>query len=215
MYKNILPNLDKKERNGSRKWTLQCQNDTRSKLEGLRNQLVSMINRVQQQQVTQTKTYQETSQTELKNIAENKKVLDLLANSIHSLNNHAEKSSKILTDHFVTPVRSCRQVANVSGKYVFRWLEHSKPLEVYCEQEKQGGGWIVIQNRIGNSVDFHRNWTEYRNGFGNVGGDFWLGLEYVHQMTMNYWSRFRISTETTDMLSTTSSKSDVNARTTV
>uniref|UniRef100_A0A182UDH1 Fibrinogen C-terminal domain-containing protein n=1 Tax=Anopheles melas TaxID=34690 RepID=A0A182UDH1_9DIPT len=32
-------------------------------------------------------------------------------------------------------------------------------------------------------VDFDRNWTDYRNGFGNVGGEFWLGLERMHLVT--------------------------------
>ena len=44
--------------------------------------------------------------------------------------------------------------------------------------------WIVLMHRIDGSLDFYRNWTEYRNGFGEIGrGEFWLGNEKVHRLT--------------------------------
>ncbi|KAL1396179.1 hypothetical protein pipiens_002738 [Culex pipiens pipiens] len=59
------------------------------------------------------------------------------------------------------------------------------PFEIWCEMEKFGGGWLVIQRRFNGSVDFYRKWTEYRNGFGDVAGEFWLDLERIHQLTKN------------------------------
>ncbi|XP_016996098.2 fibrinogen-like protein 1 [Drosophila takahashii] len=44
-------------------------------------------------------------------------------------------------------------------------------------------GWMTIQKRFNGSVDFNRSWQEYRNGFGDINGEFFLGLEKVHQMT--------------------------------
>ncbi|XP_049548212.1 microfibril-associated glycoprotein 4-like [Anopheles darlingi] len=79
---------------------------------------------------------------------------------------------------------SCKDVpANASGVYLIRVNNDSPPFKVFCEMDTFGGGWIVVQHRFDGSVDFYRNWTQYRDGFGELDNEFWLGLEHVHQLT--------------------------------
>ena len=53
----------------------------------------------------------------------------------------------------------------------------------YCDQKTMGGGWTVIQRRQDGSVDFHRNWHDYTNGFGHLETEFWFGNENIHDLT--------------------------------
>ncbi|XP_061512593.1 microfibril-associated glycoprotein 4-like [Anopheles gambiae] len=80
---------------------------------------------------------------------------------------------------------SCKEILSKrSGKYLLQRSKNDKPFPVYCEQTAFGGGWLVFQYRYDGSVDFYRNWTEYRNGFGSMDGEeFWLGLEHLHRVT--------------------------------
>ncbi|XP_050094086.1 fibrinogen C domain-containing protein 1-like [Anopheles aquasalis] len=79
---------------------------------------------------------------------------------------------------------SCSAVTSkISGIYLIRVNEASSPFEAFCEQERNGGGWLVVQHRFNGSVDFYRNWTQYREGFGDLNGEFWFGLEKMHQIT--------------------------------
>ena len=55
-------------------------------------------------------------------------------------------------------------------------------VHVYCDTETDGGGWTVFQRRKDGSVDFNREWNEYERGFGDVEGDYWLGLSSLHQL---------------------------------
>ena len=45
------------------------------------------------------------------------------------------------------------------------------------------GAWTVIQRRFNGSLDFYRNWTEYKRGFGSSNGEYWLGNDFIHQLT--------------------------------
>ncbi|XP_034487328.1 ficolin-1-like [Drosophila innubila] len=49
-----------------------------------------------------------------------------------------------------------------------------------------GGGWTVILSRMDGSVDFHRNWNVYKKGFGDLDGEFFLGLDKIHELTAEY-----------------------------
>ncbi|KFB44812.1 AGAP011197-PA-like protein [Anopheles sinensis] len=82
------------------------------------------------------------------------------------------------------PFRSCKEAPfNSSGVYSIQVSENDKPFEVFCEQNSFGGGWLVIQRRFDGTLDFYRTWTEYRNGFGSVYQEYWIGLERLHNLT--------------------------------
>uniref|UniRef100_A0AAG5DAU4 Fibrinogen C-terminal domain-containing protein n=1 Tax=Anopheles atroparvus TaxID=41427 RepID=A0AAG5DAU4_ANOAO len=100
-------------------------------------------------------------------------------------------------DRHKGPFGSCGlEPSKVSGSYLIQLERSTNPFEVYCEQSAYGGGWTVIQHRTNGSVDFFRNWAEYREGFGSTTGEHWLGLERLHKMTSLH--RHELMVETRD-----------------
>ncbi|XP_056003633.1 ficolin-2-like [Ostrea edulis] len=59
--------------------------------------------------------------------------------------------------------------------------------------DTSGGGWTVIQSRHDGSVNFKRNWTEYKEGFGSVCNEYWIGNDIIHQLTKNNDTRIHFS----------------------
>ncbi|XP_034156013.1 microfibril-associated glycoprotein 4-like [Pangasianodon hypophthalmus] len=95
-----------------------------------------------------------------------------------------------------------RSGVNNSGVYTI-YPSDTTPVEVYCEMgctEDSSRGWTVIQRRIDGSVNFYRRWNQYRNGFGNKSGEYWLGLENLYMMTHNKLYELKVDLEDFDGL---------------
>uniref|UniRef100_A0A6Q2X828 Tenascin N n=1 Tax=Esox lucius TaxID=8010 RepID=A0A6Q2X828_ESOLU len=61
--------------------------------------------------------------------------------------------------------------------------DRTKPMEVFCDMDTDGGGWLVLQRRNNGQMDFMKRWRPYLSGFGNMTDEFWLGLENIYQLT--------------------------------
>ena len=59
----------------------------------------------------------------------------------------------------------------------------------------KGGGWTVFQRRMDGTVDFYLNWADYEKGFGDLNGEFWLGLNKINRLTEKKPSFLRIELE--------------------
>ncbi|XP_077390350.1 angiopoietin-related protein 4-like [Festucalex cinctus] len=95
-------------------------------------------------------------------------------------------------------VRDCHdlfvQGQRASGIYTIQ-AQNSQPVNVLCEMTSEGG-WTVIQKRLDGSQNFNQLWESYKNGFGNLNGEFWLGLENIHAISKQ--GQYLLQVEVTD-----------------
>uniref|UniRef100_A0A673HMN5 Fibrinogen gamma chain-like n=1 Tax=Sinocyclocheilus rhinocerous TaxID=307959 RepID=A0A673HMN5_9TELE len=88
--------------------------------------------------------------------------------------------------------KDCQDIANkgakVSGLYYVKPARAPEAFLVYCEIDSFGRGWTVLQRRRDGSVDFNKNWIQYKEGFGYLSPDdrteFWLGNEKMHLLSV-------------------------------
>eukprot|EP00795_Rhopilema_esculentum_P003197 gene3197-1511_t len=87
-----------------------------------------------------------------------------------------EKRESIIavTDYFAVwkkipfpSYRSCKNAYSSGTKEsgTIQLLLPTLPLiSTFCDMTTKGGGWTIIQRRVNNDFDFHRNWNDYKTG---------------------------------------------------
>ncbi|XP_034471803.1 ficolin-1-like [Drosophila innubila] len=93
--------------------------------------------------------------------------------------------------HLRNYARNCAEAtipnSKPSGIYEILIPSYSKnPFKVTCDATTHGGGWTVILNRIDGSENFYRDWNTYKMGFGDLDGEFFLGLDKLHALTAEH-----------------------------
>ena len=51
--------------------------------------------------------------------------------------------------------------------------------------------WIVFHQNLG-GFNWRLSWAKYRDGFGSISSNFWLGLERLHLLTNSQSYRLRV-----------------------
>ncbi|XP_015033992.2 ficolin-2 [Drosophila willistoni] len=77
---------------------------------------------------------------------------------------------------------SCPQAFGVEGIFEIN-VPGLDPFPVLCDAQIAGAGYTVIASRSNVELSFFRNWTEYKRGFGDFSGDFFIGLDKLHAIT--------------------------------
>ena len=84
-----------------------------------------------------------------------------------------------------------------SGIYTIN-PDGKQPFKVFCDMDTNNGGWTVIQRRSDGSVDFFKNWVDYKLGFGSLENEFWLGNDNIHRLTKRKNMMIRFDLEDVD-----------------
>ncbi|KAM4692781.1 ficolin-1-like [Discoglossus pictus] len=98
-------------------------------------------------------------------------------------------------DESIYAARNCKELLD-QGSVLSDWYtiypDGQQALKVLCDMHTDGGGWIVFQRRWDGSVDFFRDWTSYKTGFGSRLNEFWLGNDNLHKITSSGTWELRI-----------------------
>lgn len=98
-----------------------------------------------------------------------------------------------------TAYRDCKHAREQghwrNGVYMVQPDYDLPAFKVYCDMTTDGGGWTVIQRRQDGSENFYRSWNDYVRGFGNLQGEFFLGLYNIHLLTEISGTQLRVDLE--------------------
>ncbi|XP_076109334.1 fibrinogen-like protein 1 isoform X1 [Mytilus galloprovincialis] len=82
----------------------------------------------------------------------------------------------IKTPEPVTFPADCSEFPDGTNDGVYAISVNNDCIHVYCDMVDK---WTVIQRRQDGSTDFYRDWLDYKNGFGDPSGEYWLGNDNI------------------------------------
>ncbi|KAM9470273.1 uncharacterized protein fgl2b [Clarias gariepinus] len=114
-----------------------------------------------------------------------------ILNSHETSNNDRDKPSQDCSDFMRRNLRS--GIYNITPAQ-----SGNRTFPVFCNMKSSGGGWTLIQRRFDGSISFNRTWNDYKQGFGKLMGEFWLGNDKIHWLTSTKTMVLRIELEDLD-----------------
>ncbi|XP_016981114.1 fibrinogen-like protein 1 [Drosophila rhopaloa] len=159
--------------------------DANDELKGQVNTLKDSIKNLQSQleiSEVQTKSKQDILKVKEELIKSQQEQIYDLRTQIKAIEKTKSELSSQLSECRKTDDNLPDSCPNGSPNGIYRIkLPGLKPFEAPCATSPPG--YTVIQRRIDGSENFRRTWEEYKSGFGNVSGEFFIGLEKLHRMT--------------------------------
>ncbi|XP_007476293.1 angiopoietin-2 isoform X2 [Monodelphis domestica] len=173
--------LEKKVLDMEDKHTVQLQSikDEKDQLQVLVSRQNSIIEELEKQLVTATAN-NSVLQKQQHDLMETVHSLLTMITAPNSKNSFVAKEEQII---FRDCAEAFRAGLTTNGIYTLTFPNSTDEVKAYCDMETSGGGWTVIQKREDGSTDFQRTWKEYKMGFGDPAGEYWLGNELVSQLT--------------------------------
>ncbi|XP_043928647.1 angiopoietin-related protein 5 [Protopterus annectens] len=143
---------------------------------------------------------------------DNQKSLDYLSSQIKELTNRIMFLNLESWKNNVEPLphkpvmshgKDCTDIMDTMGSftrlqngiYIVQPEGIDYPFEVFCNFDYKGGGWTVIQRRSEGIIDFQKTWSEYMDGFGDLLGEFWLGLRKVYHIVSQKNTNFKLQVQ--------------------
>ncbi|XP_033759172.1 angiopoietin-related protein 7-like [Pecten maximus] len=101
-----------------------------------------------------------------------------------SIGGKTDVGPSMSTMYFAKVFSSCSEVPQKHPSGIYRiGTRKGIGVDMFCEMDTAEGPWMVIQRRTKGDVDFYRGWNDYKYGFGDLLGDFWIGNENLHLLT--------------------------------
>ncbi|XP_072048173.1 microfibril-associated glycoprotein 4-like [Amphiura filiformis] len=178
--------------------------ETLAHQQNVQNKILSGIANILQNHEQQLQNVSESMATLIDNTNTQNEMLNTMASSLERLEDREYEQVDLMAARLPAPLaKDCTEILYQGettnyGIYTIKPEDDLMAFPVSCDLETEGNGWIVIQRRYDGSKDFYRGWEDYKNGFGDLRGEHWLGLEKVYQLTKSEKYRWQLRIDLED-----------------